>query len=109
VVGYFVVQTIRIGIIVIVRANLTRSSFLLPEIHQRRVDGDARQPGSETRPTIKIPHVKECAQERVLNRIFGVLNASGDSVCDTKGLRPLSFGERVERHGMASLGGFHEA
>jgi hypothetical protein len=40
--------------------------------------------------------VKECAQERVLNRIFGVLNASGDSVYDTKELRPLSFGERVE-------------
>jgi len=107
-IGYFAAQAIRAEIIVIVRGNLARSSFLA-EIHQRRVDGDAREPGSETGSAIKLPYVKERAQEGVLNCVLGVLNGSGDSVCGTKQLLPVSLRKCVEGRGIPSLGCFHQA
>jgi hypothetical protein len=53
--------------------------------------------------------MNECSQECVLNRVLGVLNASGDSPCGTKELLPVSLGKCVEGRGVPILGGFHEA
>ncbi len=60
-VGYFVAQAIRAKIIVTVRGNLKRSSFLT-ENHERRVDGDAREPSSETGPAVKVRYVNKRSQ-----------------------------------------------
>ena len=107
-VGYSVVQSFRDKFIAIVRGNLQRGPFLSKN-HQRRVDRDAREPGSETGSAIKLPYVKERAQEGVLNCVLGVLNGSGDSVCGTKQLLPVSLRKCVEGRGIPSLGCFQQA
>jgi hypothetical protein len=59
-VGYFV-RPIGAKIFVTVRGNLKRRSFLSKN-HERRVNGDAREPSSETGPAVKVPHMKKRSQ-----------------------------------------------
>ena len=95
IVGYYVAKAIRAKIIVTVRGNLKRGSFL-SENHEGRVDGDAREPGAETGPAVKVRHVNKRSQERVLNCVFRVLTGSGDPMCGTKELLSISLGKRGE-------------
>jgi hypothetical protein len=107
-VGYFEVESIRGKNVVTVRGNLKRGSFL-SENHERRVDGDAREPSPETGPAVKVSHVNKRSQQCVLNCVFRVLTVPGDPMGSTKELLSISFGKRGEGHGMPALGGFHEA
>ena len=92
---YFVVQDIRIKIIVGVRGDLTRGASL-SENHKRRSDGDAREPSSELGPAVKVPHVNKCSQQCVLHCVFRVLIAPGDPMRSTKELLPISLGKCIE-------------
>jgi len=95
VVGYYEAQAIRAKIIVTVRGNLKRGASL-SENHERRVDGDAREPGSESGPAVKVRHVNKRSQECVLNCVFRVLAGSGNPMCGTKELLSISLGKRGE-------------
>ena len=59
-VGYLVFQPVA-EIIIIAHRNLTHSPCL-SEDHERRVDGDACEPSSETGPALEVPHVNERSQ-----------------------------------------------
>jgi hypothetical protein len=107
-IGYFVVQPFRARFIAIVRGNLMRYSFL-SQNHERRIDGDAREPGSETGSAVKVLYMKKRSQQGVLNRVFRVLAASGDPARGTKELLSISLENCVEGPGMPALGGFHKA
>ncbi|MGB2665420.1 MAG: hypothetical protein WAK48_15550 [Candidatus Acidiferrum sp.] len=49
-----------------------------PDFHQRRIDGNARQPRCELRPPVEIPQMHQSAQEALLERVFRVLTVSGN-------------------------------
>ena len=59
--GNFTARAISAKLILTVRGNLQQASFL-SEYHQRRVDGDPREPGSETGPAVKVRHVNKRSQ-----------------------------------------------
>ncbi len=94
-IAYFVARAIRNKIIVGVRGDLRRGAFL-SENHERRVDGDAREPSSELGPAVKVPHVHKRSQQCVLHCVFRVLITSGDPMCSTKELLPISLGKCIE-------------
>ena len=78
-VGYFVAQAADTKIIVTAYDNLRGRSFL-SEDHQRRVDGDAREPSSDVGSALEVPYVNKCSQQCVLHCVFG--NPEGFSLCD---------------------------
>jgi len=59
---YFVAQAADARITVTVCGDLKRRSFLSDD-HERRVDGNAREPGSEVGPALEVPHVNKGSQE----------------------------------------------
>jgi len=60
--GYFVGRAIEAKSIAAVYGNLMCGSFL-SEDHERRVDGDAREPSSEIGPALEVAHVNKRSQE----------------------------------------------
>jgi hypothetical protein len=61
-VGYFVAQAANARITVTACGNLRGRSFL-SEDHERRVDGDAREPSSEIGPALEVPHVNKGSKQ----------------------------------------------
>ena len=51
----------------------------LAKNHQRRIDGDAGEPGGETGSAIKILEMNKCIQERILNGVLRIFTVSGDT------------------------------
>ena len=94
-VGYFVAHIVAAKIIVMAYGNFTRGS-LLTEDHERRVDGDAREPSSEVGPALEAAQMNKRSQQGVLNGVFGILTGSRYAMSSAKKLLSVLAGKRGE-------------
>jgi hypothetical protein len=94
-VRYSVTQIVAAGIIVPTYGNLQRRPFPSQD-HECRVDGDPRHPSSEAGSAFEVAHVNKRSQQRVLNRVFGILTGSRYAMSSTKKLLFVLVGKRGE-------------
>src|ERR1700722_12999409 len=90
-----------------IQRNFPYSAFL-PELPQRRVDGDARQPGGKTGSFIEIGEVNESAHEGILHRVFRVLAIAGDPKRHPENHLRMTFTKHAERGTMTAFRGGYQ-
>src|SRR6202041_2295835 len=75
---------------------------------QRRIDGDACQPGGKSRSFIEILDMGEGIQKTILHCIFRVFPISHDPMNDTEDFFDMAFAKLSERGSSSSLGGSYQ-
>jgi hypothetical protein len=96
-VSYFVAQVVAARIIVPAYSNLRRRPFPSQD-HECRVDGDAREPGSEAGSPFEVAHVNKRSQQCVLHCVFSILRGSRYAMSQTKKLLSILFRKPGEVH-----------
>ena len=94
-VGYFVAQVVAAGIIVPAYGHLQRRPFPSQD-HERRVDGDAREPSSEAGSAFEVVQVNKRSQQGVLHCVFGILTGSRYAMSSAKKFLSVLVGKRGE-------------
>jgi len=78
--------------------------MVLTKLRQRRIDGDACEPGGKPRSFIKILDMGEGVQKTILQRVFRIFVISHDPMDDTEDSFDMAFAKLSEGGSSASLG-----
>src|SRR5260370_8845221 len=79
--------------------------MVLTKLRQRRIDGDACQPGGKLRSCIEILDMGEGIQKTILQCVFGVFAVSRDPMNDTEDFLDMAFAKLSERSSSPTFGG----
>jgi len=82
--------------------------MVLTKLRQRRIDGDACEPGGKPRYFIEILDMGEGIQKTILHCVFRVFAISHDPINDTEDFFDMAFAKLSEGGSSSSLGGCYQ-
>jgi len=78
------------------------------KLGQRRIDGDACQPGGKPRSLIEILDMGKGVQKTILQCVFRIFASSHDPMDNTEGPFDMAFAKLSEGDSSTSLGGCYQ-